>query len=131
MLLPWMHPAHSHGLSLSSFFIFRLKRVAPQIEKRSFDLWRGSKKIVCIRGIMNLTQLRTVPTNGKYFFFPDNDYVRQVYHIRGYWIWKRKLGVSTHFSEIIALQYGKITLNGPFFWKMMRSCTRELARMQW
>ena len=63
-----MHPAHSHGLSLSSFFIFRLKRVAPQIEKRSFDLWRGSKKIVCIRGIMNLTQLRTVPTNEKYFF---------------------------------------------------------------
>ena len=27
--------------------------------------------------------LRTVPTNGKYFF-PDNDYVRQVDHIRGY-----------------------------------------------
>ena len=27
--------------------------------------------------------LRTVPTNGKYFF-PDNDYVRQVDHIGGY-----------------------------------------------
>ena len=27
--------------------------------------------------------LRTVPTNGKYFF-PNNDYVRQVDHIRGY-----------------------------------------------
>ena len=27
--------------------------------------------------------LRTVPTNGKYFF-PDNDYVRQVDHVRGY-----------------------------------------------
>ena len=27
--------------------------------------------------------LRTVPTNGKYFF-PDNDYVRQVDHISGY-----------------------------------------------
>ena len=27
--------------------------------------------------------IRTVPTNGKYFF-PDNDYVRQVDHIRGY-----------------------------------------------
>ena len=27
--------------------------------------------------------LRTVPTNGKYFFL-DNDYVRQVDHIRGY-----------------------------------------------
>ena len=27
--------------------------------------------------------LRTVPTNGNYFF-PDNDYVRQVDHIRGY-----------------------------------------------
>ena len=27
--------------------------------------------------------LRTVPTNEKYFF-PDNDYVRQVDHIRGY-----------------------------------------------
>ena len=27
--------------------------------------------------------LRTVPTNGKYFF-PDNDCVRQIDHIRGY-----------------------------------------------
>ena len=44
--------------------------------------------------------LRTVPNNGKYFF-PDNDYVRQVDHP------KRKLGVTTHFSEITALQYGE------------------------
>ena len=29
------------------------------------------------------TCLRTVPTNGKYFF-RDNDYVRQVDHISGY-----------------------------------------------
>ena len=28
-------------------------------------------------------QLRTVPTNGKYFF-PDNDYARQVDPISGY-----------------------------------------------
>ena len=50
--------------------------------------------------------LRTVPTNEKYFF-PDNDYVRQVDHIRGYWNSKRKLGVTTHFSEITVLQYGE------------------------
>ena len=33
--------------------------------------------------ILGRVTLRTVPTNGKYFF-PDNDYVRQVDHIRGY-----------------------------------------------
>ena len=49
---------------------------------------------------------RTVPTNGKYFF-PDNGYVRQVDYIRGYWNPNRKLGVTTHFSEITALQYGE------------------------
>ena len=31
----------------------------------------------------NKNFLRKVPTNGKYFF-PDNDYVRQVDHISGY-----------------------------------------------
>ena len=50
--------------------------------------------------------LRMVPTNGEYFF-PDNDYVRRVDFIRGYWNPKRKLGVTTHFSEITALQYGE------------------------
>ena len=50
--------------------------------------------------------LRMVPTNGKYFF-PDNDYVRQVDHISGYWNPKRKLGVAPNFSEITALQYGE------------------------
>jgi len=54
----------------------------------------------------NLFDLRTVPTNGKYFF-PDNDYVRQVDHIRNKKKTKRKLGVTTHFSEISALQYGE------------------------
>ena len=31
----------------------------------------------------NHLELRRVPATGKYFF-PDNDYVRQVDHIRGY-----------------------------------------------
>ena len=53
-----------------------------------------------------IAYLRTVPTNGKYFF-PDNDFVRQVDYIRGYWNPKRKLGVTTHFSEITALQNGE------------------------
>ena len=53
------------------------------------------------------------PTNGKYFF-PDNDYMRQVDHIRGYWNPKRKLGVTTHFSEITALQYGEKRWIGVF-----------------
>ena len=52
------------------------------------------------------TCLRTVPTNGKYFS-RDNDYVRQVDHISGCLNPKRKLGVTTHFSEITALQYGE------------------------
>ena len=37
--------------------------------------------IFCLYSSSNT--LRTVPTNGKYFF-PDNDYVRQVDHISGY-----------------------------------------------
>ena len=43
-------------------------------------------KILHIEGascLLKLENLRTVATNGKYFF-PDNDYVRQVDHIRGY-----------------------------------------------
>ena len=55
---------------------------------------------------MEISLLRTVPTNGKYFF-PDHDYVRQVDHIRGYQNPKRNLGVTAHFSEIVALQYGE------------------------
>ena len=66
------------------------------------------------------TPLRTVPTNGKYFF-PVNDYVRQVDHIRGYWNPKRKLGVTMHFAEITALQYGEKRWIGIFFRKMIKS----------
>ena len=33
-------------------------------------------------------------------FFPDNDWLRQVDHIRGYWNPKRKLGITALFSEI-------------------------------
>ena len=70
-----------------------------------FLLWKlelgQSLKIVRKR-----MSLRTVPTNGKYFL-SDNDYVRQVDHVRGYWNPKRKLGVTMHFSEITALQYGE------------------------
>ena len=70
----------------------------------SWFLWPGSDAEL----FMSRTkfELRTVPTNGKYFF-PDNDYVRKVDHIRGYWNPKRKLGVTAHFSEITALQYGE------------------------
>ena len=36
-----------------------------------------------------------------------------------------------NFSEITALQYGKKNAEWAFFFlKMMKSCTRELARMQ-
>ena len=82
-------------------------------------------------------QLRTVPTNGEYFF-PDNDYVRQVDHISGYWNPKRKLGVTTHFSEITALQDGEKRWIGIFkkndknlFFPQISERTRELAQMQW
>ena len=61
--------------------------------------------------------LRTVPTNGKYFF-PDNDYVRQVDHIRGYWNPKRKLGVTTHFSESASIR--RKTLNRHFLEKWLK-----------
>ena len=65
----------------------------------------------------SLAFLRTVPTNGKYFF-PDNGYVRQVDHISSYWNPKRKLGVTAHFSEITAsnIIWGK-TLNRHFLEK--------------
>ena len=51
---------------------------------------------------------------GSIFFFPDNDYVRQVDHIKGYWNPNRKLGVTAHFSEIPALQYGEKRWIGVF-----------------
>ena len=41
------------------------------------------------------------------FFFSENDYVD---HTKGYWNPKRQLGVTTHFSELNALQYGGIFL---------------------
>ena len=40
------------------------------------------------------------------FFFSENEYVD---HTKGYWNPKRKLGVTTHFSELNALQYEEIT----------------------
>ena len=66
------------------------------------------------------TPLRTVPTNGKYFF-PVNDYVRQVDHIRGYWNPKRKLGVTTHFFRDNCASIWRKTLNRHFFRKMIKS----------
>ena len=57
--------------------------------------------------------LRTVPTNGKYFF-PDNDDVRQVDHISGYWNPKRKLGVTTHFFRDNCASIWRKTLNRHF-----------------
>ena len=70
-------------------------------------------------------------------FFPDNDYVRQEDHIRGYWNPKRKLGINTHFSEITALQYGETRWKDIFkkndkklFFPQISECTRELAQMQ-
>ena len=56
---------------------------------------------------MDLLFLRTVPSNSGEVFFPDNDYVRQVDYTKGYWNPQRKLGVTTHFSEINELKYGE------------------------
>ena len=64
---------------------------------------------------LNFFILRTVPTNGKYFF-PDNDYVRQVDHIRGYWNPKRKLGVTSHFSEITTMNLKPMKIQWIFSW---------------
>ena len=81
--------------------------------------------------------LWTVPTNGKYFF-PDNDYMRQVDHIGGYWNPQRKLGVTMHFSEITVFQYAEKCWMGVFekndkklFFPQISECTHELAQMQW
>ena len=71
-------------------------------------------------------------------FFPHNDYVRQVDHTRGYWNLKKKLGVTTHFSEITVPQYGEKSWIGIFkkndkklYFPQISECTRELAQMQW
>ena len=51
-------------------------------------MWERRQKTVKVTvkvllAIILTSALRTVPTNGKYFF-PDNDNVRQVNHIGGY-----------------------------------------------
>ena len=50
-------------------------------------------------------------------FFPDNDYVRQVDYTKDYWNPQRKLGVTTHFSEIDKLKYGENLWN----WQIKKS----------
>ena len=62
--------------------------------------------------------------------FPDNDYVRQVDHIGGYWNPKRKLGVTTHFSEITVFLNMEKNDKKVIF-PQISACTRELAQMQW
>ena len=106
---------HTHGIWSSSFRLvvtWLTERTYIRTYVRVYRLYgwgrgdyqkEGGVSQVCLG---KSTSLRTVPTNGKYFF-PDNDYVRQVDHIRGYWNPKRKLGVTTHFSEITALQCGE------------------------
>ena len=72
-------------------------------------------------------------------FFPDNDCVRQVDHIKGYWNPKRKLRVTTHFFRDNCALVWRKTLNRRFFRKMIKSyfflkiseCKRELAQMKW
>ena len=44
---------------------------------------RGNRRADGDLNKRRIYDLRTVPTNEKYFF-PDNDYVRQVDHISGY-----------------------------------------------
>ena len=48
--------------------------------------------------------LRTVPTNTEVFCVVY-DYARKADLSKGYWNPKTKLGVATHFSEIIKQQY--------------------------
>ena len=73
-------------------------------------------KILHIEGascLLKLENLRTVATNGKYFF-PDNDYVRQVDHIRGYWNPKKKTGGNHPFFRDNRASMWRKTLNGHF-----------------
>ena len=50
--------------------------------------------------------LRTVPTNTEVFLCGlIYDYAGKAGLSKGYWNPKRKLGVTTHFSEIIKQQY--------------------------
>ena len=91
---------------------------------------------IIFRGIANLffglQCIAGLVVEGDWFeSFPHNDYMRQVDHIRGYWNPKRKLGVTTHFSEITVLQYGERrgTVNSIFSTKAfpLRSATCEAA----
>ena len=54
--------------------------------------------------ILQTPILRTVPTNIEYFC-AVYDYAGKADLSKAYWNPKRKLGVTTHFSEIIKPQY--------------------------
>ena len=53
------------------------------LELLSITIKHPVKASLTASHVQKVIFLRTVPTNGKYFF-PDNDYVRQVDHIRSY-----------------------------------------------
>ena len=64
-----------------------------------------------------LDTIKDGPYKWEVFFFPDNDYVRQVYHIRGYWIWKRKLGGKYTFFRDNCASIWKNNAEWAFFLK--------------
>ena len=73
-MMPCSHDVSVYGLQCVFPLSYSQTSTNSHLSKTATQFWRT---------VHSLESLRTVPTNGKYFF-PDNDYVRQVDHISGY-----------------------------------------------
>ena len=75
----------------------KLRTVPPFVTAHTF----------CATRDIRINFLRKLPTNTTIFLHGLYDYVEKADLNKGYQNPKRKFGVTTHFSEIIELKFGK------------------------